>query len=223
MNLSLNTVAAREARFKTINRFFTLFYLLFSSVLVVVYAIQGDGYHLGISIGSLFVPPAIALFYRLLRLRPVEQLTALVTAFTFLAYPLGSCLDFYRMVPGFDKVAHTLSGVFVSLLCLILFYALKPGHAVERSDAALLIAFTFFGSMAVAGLWEVGEYLISFIVGLDLQRVAATGVSDSMQDMIVAMIGTLATLPFAWRLAQGKRDLLTGAVDAFIELNLKKN
>ena len=93
----------------------------------------------------------------------------------------------------------------------------------DSSDAALLIAFTFFGSMAVAGLWEVGEYLISFIVGLDLQRVAATGVSDSMQDMIVAMIGTLATLPFAWRLAQGKRDLLTGAVDAFIELNLKKN
>ena len=37
------------------------------------------------------------------------------------------------------------------------------------------------------------------------------------------MIGTLATLPFAWRLAQGKRDLLTGAVDAFIELNLKKD
>ena len=29
MNLSPNTVAAREGRFKTINRFFTLFYLLF--------------------------------------------------------------------------------------------------------------------------------------------------------------------------------------------------
>ena len=125
------------------------------------------------------------------------------------------------MIPGFDKVAHTLSGVFVSLLCLILFYALKPGHAVEPRDAALAAAFMFLGSMAVAGLWEIGEYLVSLLVGLDLQRVEATGVADSMQDMIVAMVGTLATLPFALRLTRGKRDLLTGAVEAFVELNLK--
>ena len=75
--------------------------------------------------------------------------------------------------------------------------------------------------MAVAGLWEIAEYLISFVVGLDLQRVAATGVSDSMQDMIVCMIGTLVTLPFVHRLCHGKADPLTGAVSAFVELNLK--
>lgn len=217
----MNTISERETRFQKINRAFIVFYCLFSAVLIVVYAIQKDGYHLGISLGTLVVPPAIALFYRILRLKTVHQLNFLVLAFTFLAYPLGSCLDFYRILPGFDKVAHTLSGVFVSLLCLVLYYALKPGHEIARKDAGLAMAFTFFGSMAVAGLWEVGEYLISFVVELDLQRVEATGVADSMQDMIVAMLGTFATLPFAHRLAAGKRDLITGAVDAFVALNLK--
>ena len=50
---------------------------------------------------------------------------------------------------------------------------------------------------------------------------AATGVADSMQDMIVCMIGTLVTLPFVHRLCHGKTDPLTGAVSAFVELNLK--
>ena len=217
----MSDVGAREARFRKVNAWFLAVYGLFSAVLIVVYAVKGDGYHLGISVGTLAVPPALELFYRLLRLKRVEQLNFLVLAFTFIAYPLGSCLDFYPMLPGFDKVAHTLSGVFVSLLCAGLFYALKPGHRVEEKDAGLAMAFVFFGSMAVAGLWEIGEYLLSGIVGRDLQRVAATGVSDSMQDMIVAMAGTLATLPFVWRLTRGKRDVLTGAVDAFIALNLK--
>ena len=211
----------REARFAKVNRIFLAFYYLFSAVLIVVYAIRKDGYHLGISIGTLAIPPALALFYRITRLKRVHQLDFLILAFTFLAYPLGSCLDFYRILPGFDKVAHTLSGVFVSVLCLVLYYLLKPGHAVEARDAALAMVFTFFGSMAVAGLWEIAEYLISFVVGLDLQRVAATGVSDSMQDMIVCMIGTLVTLPFVHRLCHGKADPLTGAVSAFVELNLK--
>lgn len=211
----------REARFAKVNRIFLAFYYLFSAVLIVVYAIQKDGYHLGISIGTLAIPPVLALFYRITRLKRVHQLDFLILTFTFLAYPLGSCLDFYRILPSFDKVAHTLSGVFVSVLCLVLYCFLKPGHAVETRDAALAMVFTFFGSMAVAGLWEIAEYLISFVVGLDLQRVAATGVSDSMQDMIVCMIGTLVTLPFVHRLCHGKTDPLTGAVSAFVELNLK--
>lgn len=216
----MTEIERREQRYECINRVFIALYYLMSATLIVVYAIRKDSYHLGISLGTLVVPPALALFYRLMHWKPVHQLNFLVLAFTVLAYPLGSCVDFYRIIPGFDKVAHTLSGVFVSILCLTLYCALKEGHRVTTSDAVLAMVFTFFGSMAVAGLWEIGEYLASGLVGLDLQRVEATGVSDSMQDMIVCMIGTLATLPSVSRLAKGHPDLLTGAVEAFIQKNL---
>ena len=75
----------REARFAKINRIFLAFYYLFSAVLIVVYAIRKDGYHLGISIGTLAIPPALALFYRITRLKRVHQLDFLILAFTFLA------------------------------------------------------------------------------------------------------------------------------------------
>lgn len=213
-------IEKREQKFEKINRAFTAVYLLFCLALIVVYAIRRDGYHLGISLGTLLVPPAIALFYRITRLQPVHQLNFLIMAFTSLAYPLGSCVDFYRILPGFDKVAHTLSGTFVSILCATLYFALKKNRRIEPDDAALVVAFTFFGSMAVAGLWEIGEYLASGIVGLDLQRVAATGVSDSMQDMIVCMIGTLAALPSVARLTKGRPNLLTGGIAAFVQKKL---
>lgn len=211
----------REAKYRRINTGFTAFYLLFCAALVAVYAVQRDMYHLGISLGALLVPVGIRLIYRIFHWRSVEQLNFLVLAFIFLAYPLGACVDFYREIPGFDKLAHTLSGAFVGLLCLILYYAVKPGHAIERRDRALAMCFVFFGSMAVAGLWEIAEYFVNLITGIDVQRVATTGVADTIQDMIVCMIGTVALLPFVSMLCDGRHNALTGSVEAFVELNLK--
>lgn len=217
----MDPLQKREALFLKINRAFRTLYYVFCLALIAVYALRRDAYHLVISLGTPFVPPAIGLFYKIFRGRRVQQLDFLMLSFAFLAYPLGACLDFYRILPGFDKLAHSLSGVFVSLLCLIMYYYLKPEHDISARDASLAMAFVFFGSMAVAGLWEIGEYLLSFLVGLDLQRAAATGVTDSMHDMIVCLIGTVATLPFVRRLALGRQDLLTGAVNAFVQMNLK--
>lgn len=213
----------RERRFQKINRAFVALYCLTGCALAAVYALRGDGYHLGVCLGTLAIPAAMAAFYRLLRLEYAHQMNFLILTFTALAYTLGSGLDFYRRFPGYDKLVHMLSGALVSLMCMALFCALLPGGRPGRREQPLLLAFTFFGSMAVAGLWEIGEYALSFICGRDLQNVAATGVGDSMQDMIVCMIGTLAALPAAAQLAGGKSGLISGAVWAFAEKNLWEN
>ena len=215
----MDTIQAREARYKRLYWALIAMHYVLGVALVIIYARISDGYHLGISLGTLVVVPLIPLFYRLFRLKEVYQLNFLTLMFIFLAYPLGSCVDLYKLLPGFDKLVHTLSGVFVSLLCMILYCALKPDHKIARADAPLAIVFVFFGSMAVAGLWEVAEYIASFFVGRDLQRVALTGVGDSMQDMIVCLVGTILTLPFVYRLACGKIDFITGAVESFVAKN----
>ena len=219
----MNSVAERELRFERINRIFVPLYCLFSCALAVFYAIRGDGYHLGISLGTLAIPPGVALLYRILRLRRAHQMDFILLAFTTLAYTLGSCVEFYKLFPGFDKLVHMLSGVLASMLCLALYCALRPGHRFAPEELALALAFTFFGSMAVAGLWEIGEYLLSLITGRDLQNVAATGVADSMQDMIVCMLGTLMTLPAARRLSRGQSGPISGAVQAFVQKNYFAN
>ena len=135
----MNDIAAREARAKRIYRAFVMFYLLFSVVLLVVYAIRRDSYHLSITLGTFAIPLALMLIWKIPVLHRVYQLDILILGFTFLAYPLGSCLDLYLMIPGFDKVAHTLSGTFTAQLALILYYALKPGHRIEKKDSSLEI------------------------------------------------------------------------------------
>ena len=213
----------RELRFAKINRVFVPLYCLASCALAVAYALRLDGYHLGVCLGTLAIPVALRAFYLLLRLERAHQLDFLILSFSVLAYTLGSGVDFYQRFSGYDKLVHMLSGVLVSLMCMALFCALLPGGGPGRREQPLLLAFTFFGSMAVAGLWEIGEYALSFICGRDLQNVAATGVGDSMQDMIVCMIGTLAALPAAAQLAGGKSGLISGAVWAFAEKNLWEN
>ena len=82
--------------------------------------------------------------------------------------------------------------------------------------------FAAFGTALVAiaaRLVGRGKYIPAGIVARDLQRVAETGVADSMWDMIVCTFGALATIPAALRLCQGRHGLLSGMVHDFIVLN----
>ena len=216
----MNRIEQIEARYARVNRIFFPFYLLLCAGMSVLYALKRDGYHLGISLGALAIPVALLLFYRLTGLKLVHQLDFIILAFTLIAYPLGSCLDFYARFPGYDKLIHMLSGAFVSILCILLYYALKPERRIGRGDFWLALLFTFFGSMAVAGLWELAEYGINLVTGRDVQHVLDTGVGDTMQDMLVCMIGTIATLPLLRPLSQGRQTRFTAPIDAFLERNL---
>ena len=215
----MNRIDRSEARYGRINRIFFPLYLLLCAGLALLYALRRDGYHLVVSLGALAIPVALMLFYRLTGLKLVHQLNFIILAFTLIAYPLGSCLDFYARFPGYDKLMHMLSGAFVSLMCILLYCTLKPEHRIGRGDFWLALLFTFFGSMAVAGLWELAEYAINLVSGRDVQHVLDTGVGDTMQDMLVCMIGTIATLPLLRPLSQGRQTRITAPIDAFLDRN----
>ena len=214
-----NELQRRQQRARTVYRVFASCFCLLCVSLVIFYAVRRDTYHFGISLGALVFPAAIPLVWMLPFLKRVWSLDCLILGFVFIAYPLGSCVDLFHWLPGFDKVAHTLSGTFVSILALILYYVLKPGHSIERQDKALATTFMVLVSLAVAGLWEIWEYALAGVVGRDLQNVTTTGVADSMQDMIVCALGTLATVPIALRLSDGKRGLLSNTVRDTISLH----
>lgn len=215
------TKLERERKFEKINRYFIPAYLLLGVGAAIVNAFRKDVYHFSIGLGTLLIPLALTLFYKIFHLKRVHQVDFWVVLFSLVGYTCGSVLEFYLMIPNFDKVVHTLSGVLVSMLAYALFRAVKRGHAVEKKDRALAMLFVFFASMAVAGMWEICEYFVNLITGRDVQRVLATGVGDTMQDMIVCMIGTLISLPFVGRACEGKPSALTSPADAFIELNMK--
>lgn len=215
----MNTTAHMEEKFARINRIFIPFYLFLSIAAAVYYGVHQDGYHLGTSLGTLALPVGLAVFYPLFKLKSVHQLNFLVLAFSMLGHTLGSALEFYQLIPYFDKFVHMLSGVFVSVLCLGLYLCIRADAPLTRNERLLAILFVFLGSMAVAGLWEISEYAVHAVTGRDVQKVAATGINDTMQDMIVCLVGTLLYLPAVSALFKGKHNFLTGAAVAFVEKN----
>ena len=131
------TKLERERKFEKINRYFIPAYLLLGVGAAIVNAFRNDVYHFSIGLGTLLIPLALTLFYKIFHLKRVHQVDFWVVLFSLVGYTCGSVLEFYLMIPNFDKVVHTLSGVLVSMLAYALFRAVKPGHAVEKKDRCL--------------------------------------------------------------------------------------
>ncbi len=174
-----------------------------------------NSYRLFLSLASLLLIPALNAFYKLTGLVPAWQLEIRLYIFAFLGFSLGGCLEFYQKIPGYDKVIHTLSGVLVTTLALSLYLYLERERPLESLKPATAILFCFFASLAVAVLFEIGEFILAPLLGRDMQQVAATGVTDTMLDLIVCLAGTLLTLPLLLRFFQGKQHDLTDAAAAF--------
>ena len=184
--------------------------------MLISYTATRDWYCAGITLGTFMIPIAAGAVHRFILQKPSYALDTLILLFSTISYQLGACLDFYHRVPGFDKIAHFLSGTFAGILCVLLYCLLNPGKKLSKEHLPTLLFFVFFGSMAVAGLWEIGEYLLSKISLRDMQNVASTGVADTMQDMIVCLAGTLLLLPSVRKLALGRPTFLKNILSPLI-------
>ncbi len=191
--------------------------------LAVWYLLRRNWYLMAQSLGTIAALWAVIGLIHWLRIRPVYSYYSVIAAFLFGSYTLGVACEWYKTVPGYDKLLHMLSGTFTMMLALPLFYALKAGHRVEKSDCLLACVFSLMTALAVAGVWEMAEYALGLITPLDPQCAQATGVADTMKDMIVCTLGALMALPPLVRFYRtGEGGVLFGGTKEFIRLNLAK-
>ncbi len=102
--------------------------------------------------------------------------------FIFLAHYMGVTAEFYNKWEGFDKLVHTFSGVLTAYVGMLF---LPKGINKIWFKILFIIAFSAMCAFA----WETFEFVCNILFGGDAQRVAETGVNDTMLDMIVAFIG----------------------------------
>lgn len=211
----------KEEKCRRVCRWMLIGYMAFGSGLAVYYAAEKSWYLAAQSVGSMAAIWAILGFLRRIGIRPVYEAQAVIIAFTFAAYTLGVACSLYKTLPGYDKLLHMLSGTLTMSLALPLFYALKASHRVERDDCALAVGFCLSAALAVAGVWEIAEYALSLLADMDPQCAAATGVSDTMKDMIVCTLGALlAVHPLIRYYRTGRGGVLYGWLEVFLEKNL---
>lgn len=108
--------------------------------------------------------------------------------FVFMAHFLGATCELYNKIYWFDKFVHTLSGVLTAYAAILLLKYLKKYNTKEKFfNILFIIAFT----LMIASCWEIFEFIANILFGGDAQKVASTGVTDTMMDIIVAFLGSI--------------------------------
>lgn len=133
----------------------------------------------------MLVPTILKRLFRI-KITPAVEFVYLI--FVFCAHFLGSIFNLYHYINNYDKIMHLISGSVSSFFGL--FILLKLNKHDKKSivfNVLFIIAFT----LMIASLWEFFEYFNDNLFGKDAQNVLTTGVNDTMDDMIAALIGSI--------------------------------
>lgn len=133
----------------------------------------------------LFIPRILA---KILKSKVLNTLEFIYIIFIFLAQFLGSVVNLYSKIWWYDLFMHFLSGIFTAVIAL---FVLKWFGLYKEKNKSFNIVFIISFSLMVASLWEFGEFFAYNLFGMDVQHHLTTGVFDTMQDMLVAFLGSI--------------------------------
>ena len=108
--------------------------------------------------------------------------------FILFAQLLGCVLHFYGIIYWYDSFMHYVSGILTSFLAILL---LVLFNKYNEKDKVFNIIFIISMTLMVAGLWEIFEFTVDNLLGGDAQKVLTTGVTDTMKDIICALLGSI--------------------------------
>lgn len=130
-----------------------------------------------------FLPTIIR---KLSKIRIANSVELVYLAFIFLAQLLGSVMHFYGIIYWYDSLVHFVSGILTALLAL---YLLLLFNKYDEKSLVFNILYLVSITLMIAAFWEIFEFSADSILGGNAQRVIETGVTDTMKDMICALLG----------------------------------
>ncbi|UFX83396.1 hypothetical protein HLG78_04680 [Candidatus Absconditicoccus praedator] len=141
------------------------------------------------------------LFFAKYDIKIPKEFQILIVVFVFASLFLGEVHSYYERFGWWDDLLHLLSGIglgFVGFLILYIFY--KSGKF--SAPAGIIAMFSFCFALALGALWEVFEFWMDELFGLDMQKArnleevygefdTRLGVKDTMIDLMMDAVGAL--------------------------------
>lgn len=127
---------------------------------------------------------------KLFKIKIPDAMEFIYVIFMILAQFLGSVVNLYNTDTTwwYDLFTHFLSGVLTTVLALVIMNWL--GVYKEKNKWFNFIFIISFALM-IASLWEFLEFGADVFLGLNVQHSLETGVKDTMEDMLVAFLGSI--------------------------------
>ncbi|SAI89348.1 hypothetical protein MBBA_2508 [Methanoculleus bourgensis] len=131
----------------------------------------------------------------------------LLVALSLYLHVAGGVRGFYDLYyPYYDKVAHLISGITVSVLAFVAVLLLDRFSRLNLSRW-MIVGFIIIFAMAMEGFWEIYEWLFDTFLGTNLQH----GLDDTMLDMIFVLVGAVIVALTGNRyLSEFSKEELTG-------------
>lgn len=192
---------------------------IFIYVVTLVYAFVRNlnNQYFGMTFVACLTPFIVPMIVRFLKIKVPYEVYILNIVFVYFASLIGSCIGGYS-TPYFDKFTHCASGVVISEVVYVIYkYYLRDDHRKS-------LMFLFINAMNafIALLWEFYEYALLVFFDYDAVRHYATGVHDTITDMLVAVIGGLCLTLYLIKFDQSKNNHFFVSLERKIQRMNKK-
>ncbi|MFC5467504.1 hypothetical protein ACFPPD_02160 [Cohnella suwonensis] len=121
-----------------------------------------------------------------------------VLFFIALAMLLANLFGLYGIIPFLDKFEHVLSGVILCFIGLLIVRKMIRKQKLDGFPSPIAIWIALYFSVAMAGCWEIWEFVTDLVFGLSSQA----GLTDTMVDIICGTAGAAGTAFYLARKAK---------------------
>lgn len=109
----------------------------------------------------------------------------IIVLFVYATLFLGEVHGFYTRFWWWDLVLHAGSGMAFGFIGFLILYSFYRNNRF-KAPPILIAALSFSVSLAIGALWEIFEFGMDSIFGLNMQK---SGLVDTMWDLIVNTVG----------------------------------
>lgn len=196
--------------------------LMMLELAVVAYSGEWLSVFLIIAIMAVILAPTL-LRHRL-PVRVPAEFQALALLFAFAALFLGEIRNYYERLWWWDLSLHVSSGFLLGVLGFLLVHILNESARIDMHLRPRFVAlFAFLFAVAVGTMWEIFEFVVDTLFGTNMQKAMLddpSGLTDTMWDLIVDMLGALAVSIYGWRyLDNPAHSFIERWIEKFIERN----
>jgi hypothetical protein len=174
--------------------------------------------------GILILTVLPVLVARRVRIVVPPEFELLAIAFIFASLFLGEQRDYYSRFWWWDLALHTTSGGLLGVLGFLLVYVLNENPRIDLHMRAGFVAFfAFCFAVTVGALWEIYEFAMDQLFGMNMQKPMfgdPSGLTDTMWDLIVDVVGALVISSIGYvYMKRGWESVIERWIQRFIEAN----
>ncbi|MEG0314332.1 MAG: hypothetical protein RR646_03610 [Erysipelotrichaceae bacterium] len=201
-------------------------YIVYAITLIYAYYenfITNDMNGVGMCLVSTLLPLLVPVAFKLFKWKHVDEIDTIAIIFIYFASLIGSCLGGYS-ITGFDKVLHFSSGLFATLIAIILYIFIKKETRIEdKQERTIFYIFINAVNLSIAIFWEFYEFAMLVFFNNDCINHYSTGVYDSITDILCAFIGGLIVFFIVYKYYKtNKKTFFINLYEKFYLTNIKK-